>query len=85
MARAKENKEWTEGPVPPMITTLYIINIKTEEQKQISSPKKNELDEDPQVVGSYLTWFRKKTNVYKGDVWVKDEFTWSRVFKNVYG
>ncbi|MBJ7987970.1 translocation protein TolB, partial [Bacillus cereus] len=28
VARAKENKEWTEGPVPPMITTLYIINIK---------------------------------------------------------
>jgi hypothetical protein len=85
VARAKENKEWKEGPVPPMFTTLYIINIKTEEQRQISFPKKNELDEDPQVVGSYLTWFRKKTNVYKGDVWVKDslngqEYMW---LKNV--
>ncbi|MED1401280.1 translocation protein TolB [Bacillus mycoides] len=85
VARAKENKEWKEGPVPPMITTLYIINIKTEEQKQISFPNKNELDEDPQVVGSYLTWFRKKTNVYKGDVWVKEslngqEYMW---LKNV--
>ncbi|MBE7105851.1 translocation protein TolB [Bacillus cereus] len=85
VARAKENKQWKEGPVPPMFTTLYIINIKTEEQRQISFPKKNELDEDPQVVGSYLTWFRKKTNVYKGDVWVKDslnrqEYMW---LKNV--
>ncbi|PQZ55792.1 translocation protein TolB [Bacillus sp. MYb209] len=85
VARAKENKEWKEGPVPTMVTTLYIINIKTKEQRQISFPKKNELDEDPQVVESYLTWFRKKTNVYKGDVWVKNglngqEYIW---LKNV--
>ncbi|HHP5665229.1 TPA: translocation protein TolB, partial [Bacillus paranthracis] len=74
VARAKENKAWKEGPVPTMFTTLYMINIKTEEQRQISFPKQNERDEDPQVIGPYLTWLRKKTNVYKGDVWMKDSF-----------
>lgn len=85
VARAKENKEWKEGPIPPMLTTLYSINIKTEKQRQISFPKQNERDEDPQAIGPYLTWLRKKTNVYKGDVWVKDsinsqEYIW---LKNV--
>ncbi len=72
VARAKENKEWNEGPVPTMFTALYAINIRTEDQKQISFPKKNELDEEPQVVGSNLTWFRKKSKNYQGDVWVND-------------
>jgi hypothetical protein len=72
VARAKENKEWKEGPVPTMFTSLYTINLKTDDQKQISLPMKNELDEDPQVVGSYLTWFRKKEKAHQGDVWVKD-------------
>jgi hypothetical protein len=73
VARAKENKEWKEGPVPTMFTALFAINIRTEEQKQLTFPKKNELDEVPQVVGSYLSWFRKKAKEYKGDVWVKDD------------
>ncbi|WP_066256257.1 translocation protein TolB [Neobacillus drentensis] len=73
VARAKENKEWKEGPVPTMFTALYAINIRTEEQKQVSFPKKNEMDEIPQVVGSYLSWFRKKATEYKGDVWMKDD------------
>jgi dipeptidyl aminopeptidase/acylaminoacyl peptidase len=72
VARAKENKAWKEGPVPTMFTSLYVINIRTADQKQISFPKKNELDEDPQVVVSYLTWFRKNAEENKGDVWVKD-------------
>nr|WP_256218427.1 hypothetical protein [Bacillus sp. MUM 116] len=72
VARAKENKEWKEGPVPTMFTSLYAINIKTGDQKQISFPRKNELDEDPQVVRSYLTWFRKMAEQNKGDVWVKN-------------
>lgn len=72
MARAKENKEWKEGPVPTMFTALYAFNIRTVDQKQISFPKKNELDEDPQVVGIHLTWFRKKAKENKGDIWVKD-------------
>ena len=55
-----------------MFTSLYTINIRTGEQKQISFPRKNELDEDPQVVGSYLTWFRKRADQNKGDVWVKN-------------
>ncbi|MCA0753705.1 translocation protein TolB [Paenibacillus sp. N4] len=71
VARAKENKEWKEGPVPTMFTSLYAINIRTGEQKQISFPGKNERDEDPQVVGPYLTWFRKAEQA-KGDVWVKN-------------
>lgn len=72
VARTKENKEWKEGPVPTMFTSLYAINIKTDEQKQISFPNKNELDEDPHVAGTFFTWFRKQENEDKGDVWVKD-------------
>ncbi|TCJ02540.1 TolB family protein [Cytobacillus praedii] len=72
VARAKENKEWKEGTVPTMFTSLYAINLKTGEQKQISFPRENELDENPQVVGSYLTWFRRKEEHNKGDVWVKN-------------
>ena len=72
VARAKENKEWKEGPAPTMFTSLYAINIRTGEQKQISFPGKNELEEDPQVVGPYLTWFRKMAGQTKGDVWVKN-------------
>ncbi|PAE39098.1 hypothetical protein CHI06_17385 [Bacillus sp. 7884-1] len=85
VARAKENKVWDEGPVPTMFTALYEINIRSEEQQQISFPKKNELDEDPQVVGTHLRWVRRKDKEYKGDVWVKDglndqEYIW---LKNV--
>ncbi|GAA3324864.1 hypothetical protein GCM10020331_054440 [Ectobacillus funiculus] len=40
VARAKENKEWKEGPVPTMFTSLYIINIQSGEQKQLTFPKK---------------------------------------------
>lgn len=85
VARAKEKKEWKEGPVPTMFTALYSINIKSEEQEQISFPKKNELDVDPQVVGTHLTWFRHKDKAYKGDVWVREalngqEYIW---LKNV--
>ncbi|KEK22524.1 hypothetical protein [Bacillus gaemokensis] len=72
VARTKENKEWKEGPVPTMFTTLYLINIKSGEQKQITFPKKNELDYEPQVVGSYITWYRKTEKENQGDVWVKN-------------
>ena len=72
VARAKENKEWKEGPVPTMFTSLFVIDIRTGEQKQISFPGKNEIEEDPQIVGSYLTWFRNTAEQTKGDVWVKD-------------
>ncbi|MCJ7842513.1 translocation protein TolB [Lederbergia sp. NSJ-179] len=72
VARAKENKEWKEGPVPTMLTTLYAINIKTDQQRQITFPEKNELDEEPQVVGSKLTWFRRYKENEQGEVWIKD-------------
>ncbi|GIN72825.1 translocation protein TolB [Bacillus sp. J14TS2] len=72
VARAKENKKWKEGPVPTMLTTLYAINIKTDKQTQITSPRKNELDEKPQVVGSKLTWFRRNKENEQGEVWIKD-------------
>ena len=72
VSRAKENKDWKEGPVPTMYTSLYTINIRTGEQKQISFPRNNEIDEDPQVVGSYVTWFRKRAEQNKGDVRVKN-------------
>ena len=55
----KKNKAWKEGSVPTMFTTLYMINIKTEEQRQISFPKQNERDEDPQVISLYLTWLQE--------------------------
>lgn len=72
VARAKENKEWKEGPVPTMFTALYAINLKSGEQKQITFPKKNELDHAPQVVGSAITWFRMTKKGHQGDVWIKD-------------
>ncbi|MCA1065660.1 translocation protein TolB [Rossellomorea sp. AcN35-11] len=72
VARAKENKEWNEGPVPTMFTALYTINIKTAEQTRITFPKENELDEAPEVIGPALTWFRHKGNVHSGDVWIRD-------------
>jgi dipeptidyl aminopeptidase/acylaminoacyl peptidase len=83
VARAKENKEWTEGPVPTMFTALYVINIKTGEQKQITFPERNELEEDPQVVGQYLTWVRRNITDSQSDVWVKEglsgrEYRWIR-------
>lgn len=73
VARAKENKEWNEGPVPTMFTALHAINIRTEEQQQITFPKENEMDVDPQVVESQITWFRKKGKELKGDVWIKND------------
>ncbi|MDN4492814.1 TolB family protein [Ureibacillus aquaedulcis] len=87
VARAKENKEWKEGPVPTMFTSLYAINIRSGEQKQTSFPRENEFDEDPQVVGPYLTWFRKSAGETKGDVWVKNalngqEHIWLRDVDN---
>jgi hypothetical protein len=85
VARAKENKEWNEGPVPTMYTALYMINIKTVNQQQMSFPKENEVDREPQVVDSKITWFRKKAADTQGNVLVKDglkgeEYIW---IKNV--
>ena len=72
VARSKENKSWKEGPVPTMFTSLYIININTGHQKQITFPNNNELDIAPQVVKGNITWFRKSENGNKGDVWIKN-------------
>lgn len=55
-----------------MFTSLYIINIKSGEQKQLTFPKKNEIDNQPQVVGPYITWYRKTEKGEQGDVWVKN-------------
>ncbi|WP_175639042.1 translocation protein TolB [Metabacillus schmidteae] len=72
VARAKENKDWEEGPVPTMFTSLYMIDIKNKDQNQITFPTNREIDEDPQVIGSYLTWIRKRDEESKGNVWVKE-------------
>jgi len=72
VARAIENKEWDEGPVPTMFTSLYVIDIKSEDQTQITFPHDGDLDIDPQIVGDYLTWFRKASGKNKGDVYMKD-------------
>ena len=79
VARSKEYKEWDEGPVPTMYTALYAIDLTTKEQIQISHPKKNELDHQPQVVGINITWLRQNGN--RADVWVKkgldgQEYSW---------
>jgi len=73
VARAKENKEWKEGPVPTMFTALYVITIKSGEQKQLTFPKNNKIDKAPQVVGSTISWYRTSEKENKGDVWVKDK------------
>ncbi|CAG9610642.1 translocation protein TolB [Pseudoneobacillus rhizosphaerae] len=73
VARSKENKAWKEGPTPTMFTSLYQIDLSSNAQKQITFPKDKELDINPQVVGSYLTWVRKQDRTYMGDVWVKDD------------
>jgi hypothetical protein len=73
VARSQENKAWKEGPVPTMFTSLYEIDLGSGTQKQITFPKENELDENPQVVESYLTWVRRQDKNYKGDVWIKHD------------
>jgi len=72
VARAKENKAWKVGPVPTMFTALYVINLQSGEQKQLTFPKNNNIDNTPQVVGSTITWYRTSEKEDQGDVWVKD-------------
>jgi hypothetical protein len=71
VARSQENKAWEEGPVPTMFTSLYEIDLATGTQNRITFPKENELDVDPQVGGSYLTWVRRHDETHKGDVLIK--------------
>lgn len=87
VARALENKDWKEGPVPTMFTSLYEIDLSSGTQKQITAPKENELDKNPQAVGAYLTWIRSQDDSRKGDVWLmqhnqKDASIW---IENVEG
>jgi hypothetical protein len=79
VARSKENKEWDEGSVPTMYTALYAIDLKTDDQSQISHPKKYEFDRQPQTIGTTITWLRQNGN--KTDVWMKkgldgQEYIW---------
>lgn len=71
VARAKENKAWKVGPVPTMFTALYVINLESGEQKQLTFPN-NKIDNTPQVVGSTITWYRTSEKEDQGDVWIKD-------------
>jgi hypothetical protein len=73
VARSQENKAWKEGRPPTMFTSLYQIDIRSGTQQQITFPKDKEVDVNPQVVGSYLTWLRKQDETYKGDVWIKHD------------
>jgi hypothetical protein len=73
VARSKENKTWKEGPPPTMFTSLYQIDLRSSTHKQITFPEDNELDINPQVVSSYLTWVRRQNGTYKGDVWIKSD------------
>jgi dipeptidyl aminopeptidase/acylaminoacyl peptidase len=73
VARSQENKAWEEGPVPTMFTSLYEIDLASGTQNQITFPKENELDVNPQVIESYLTWVRRQDKNYKGDVWIQHD------------
>ncbi|ESU31644.1 hypothetical protein G3A_15540, partial [Bacillus sp. 17376] len=73
VARSHENKSWKEGPVPTMFTSLFEIDLDSGTQNQITFPKENELDEDPQVVESYLTWVRRQDKTHKGNVLIRHE------------
>ncbi|WHZ04280.1 translocation protein TolB [Neobacillus sp. YX16] len=73
VARSHENKAWEEGPVPTMFTSLYEIDLASGTQNQITFPKENELDVNPQVVESYLTWVRRQDKNYKADVWIQHD------------
>jgi hypothetical protein len=53
-----------------MFTSLFEIDLGTGTQNQITFPKANELDLDPQVVRSYLTWVRRQDETHEGDVWI---------------
>lgn len=85
VARAKENKEWKEGPVPTMFTALYAINLKSNEQKQMTYPDGLELDNSIQVVNSTITWLRRNEKANNQNIWIKEglsgkEYIW---IKNV--
>ncbi|WP_391560373.1 TolB family protein [Robertmurraya sp.] len=71
VARSKENTEWKEGPVPTMFTSLYLIDVKYNVQKQLTYPKGKKRDENPQVISEYITWVRHNGKELKGDVWFK--------------
>lgn len=71
VARSKENLAWKEGPVPTMFTSLYLIDIKSGEQKPITSPGENKRDVAPQVINDYVTWVRHDGKEIKGDVWIR--------------
>ncbi|AGX04768.1 hypothetical protein B14911_25850 [Bacillus sp. NRRL B-14911] len=71
-ARAKENKDWKEGPVPEMYSKLYNINIKSGIQKQITFPKPGSMDIKPQVTGKYIAWMRKESGRLQGEIWIKE-------------
>ncbi|GKU80636.1 TolB family protein [Niallia sp. NCCP-28] len=80
VARAKENKKWQEGPVPMMYSKLYVINLKTAQQKQVAFPPKKEADTSPKVIGSFIIWMRegreKSAMIKEGlngkeQVWIK--------------
>ncbi|WP_456276849.1 TolB family protein [Bacillus sp. AK128] len=70
VARAEEKKNWDEGPVPTMHTSLHLINLKSGDQTQLTFPNTDEMDRDPLVVDSYITWYRSHSQGL-GDVWIK--------------
>ncbi|MCM3033591.1 translocation protein TolB [Niallia sp. MER 6] len=71
VARSKENKEWKEGPVPTMYTSLYSIHLKSNDQKQLTAPKEKERDDTPQAVNGYITWVRHMENE-QNNVWIRE-------------
>ena len=75
VARAKEDKNWKDGPVPISFTTLYKVNIKTNEQTQITFPSQTEYDRDPQRIASFLSWSRRNELEDKMDIFIRDDDT----------
>jgi len=43
------------GPFSTMFTKLYVINIKSGEQKQLTFPTNNGIEDTPQRIGPTIT------------------------------
>ncbi|MGP4080925.1 hypothetical protein ACTWQL_13520 [Pseudalkalibacillus sp. R45] len=71
VARSKES-EWSNNPTERPLPTLYQIDLKSKEQKKITSPEEGYGDFNPYYVqkSNQLAWVR--ANREKSDVWIAD-------------
>lgn len=55
-----------------MFTSLFMINIKSGEQKRITSPVEHKRDVAPQIINDYVIWVRHNGRKIKGDVLIRN-------------